>query len=105
MHRPLLLADLQGRRASPAKQILLKVPAPLFDRIEQMADDYRCMRSAVVIALLNEGFRRVRRAAARVRRTAPAERATKAAAQSVAVVALFVRPAFRRQGADVGKEV
>jgi hypothetical protein len=56
MHRPLLLADLQGRRASPAKQILLKVPAPLFDRIEQMADDYRCMRSAVVIALLNEGL-------------------------------------------------
>jgi len=55
MRADLRLADL-GTERSPSKLMNVKVPADLNDAIDQAAADLGCSKTAVVIALVNEGL-------------------------------------------------
>ena len=53
----LRFADLQRPKVTiQARQVLFKIPAHVYERMEEVADHYRCALNDAVIALLNEGL-------------------------------------------------
>lgn len=59
MRADLRLADLE-RRKVPSKLMNVKVPDNVSDGIDRVAEELGCSKTAVVIALLNEGLDQAR---------------------------------------------
>ncbi len=55
MRGDLRLADLE-RRPSPSKLMNVKIPTHVSDAIDRAVEELGCSKTAVVIALLNEGL-------------------------------------------------
>jgi predicted ArsR family transcriptional regulator len=67
----LRLADLEQRGSTASKLMNVKVPDTLAEAIDQIADELGVPKTAVVIALLNEGLDEFTERAAGLVSTAP----------------------------------
>lgn len=56
MNANLRLSDLEGGTSAPSKLMNVKIPASVAEAIDQVAAELGCSKTAVVIALMNEGL-------------------------------------------------